>query len=364
MPLPFDMGDNPYTSLANIQRPEMMGNAPVGGGASAGLQYAQQLQRQNATMDQASQFAQLQAIMKAKQADEYSAGAPGRMADIQVGNAEAQNKQANLPSILGAQSNAFATNLSESKRKKMEAAMDELSPYANSYVNAKDEDTKQAVIDMMKSDGYTKIGNKSIDEIPPATLDKFMQMTRQRAVNSVGQQQKTELETQKEKGAIERVDAIKKADAERFAAQSASKERVAQTYAAARTKAAEISAKSKEDKQKFEDEYWKKRATNNTTPEEDQTMIELMSMKNYVASGKAANGPPTIDTSKMPDLPLKQPTAPQPPPLPNRNSNIPNGKAPIPEAAARSMIKGETDPTKKADLKAKFKQIYQKDYTD
>lgn len=87
------MNSDDFTNLAKVAAPQMMPNAPLGAGASAGYNYGLDKLRQNDLIAQATQQAQKEAALRASAADEYSAGAPGRMAEINTGNINAQAGQ-------------------------------------------------------------------------------------------------------------------------------------------------------------------------------------------------------------------------------------------------------------------------------
>jgi hypothetical protein len=190
-----DMGAD-YDGLAKIAKPEMMPNAPLGAGGMAGMMYYQDKNRQDGYIEKAGQLAELQARMKAQQADEYSQAAPGRQADIQVNNGMAQGRLQNLPYAQEEQSNTAQAKATTSLTARRQAALDAINPYANDWAQADTPAKKRAVRQQMIDD-KVKIGNKNVEDADEEQLDAIMKIARGRQENSPAQAQKMALEKQK-----------------------------------------------------------------------------------------------------------------------------------------------------------------------
>src|SRR4051812_40664067 len=101
-----------YFSLARLEQPEMMPNAPMGAGALAGMMYGQDKARQDNALQGANGLAQIRAMLEQQKAQETMAGAPGRMAGVEFDNTMAQGRLGTLPDALSAQSDT-AQNISK-----------------------------------------------------------------------------------------------------------------------------------------------------------------------------------------------------------------------------------------------------------
>ena len=75
-----------FATLAQLARPTMMPSAPLGAGGVAGWMYGRDKSRQDSYLDQAANSANLAQVLEAQKAAEYTAGAPGRMSNINLGN--------------------------------------------------------------------------------------------------------------------------------------------------------------------------------------------------------------------------------------------------------------------------------------
>lgn len=198
-----------YSTLANIAQPRMMGDYPIGNGAGAAIDYRQQQDRYNNLLQKATSLADLQAKMKASQAEEYSRGAPGRAANIDTDVALAQGRQGTLPSMLSAQSDTAQAGATSAYNSKVEEAKRTLAPYANKSVQ-KDSNIDD-IIDEMKGDGVTKIGNKNLDDIPKEQLKRMLSASRESMVNTPTQAGKEQLENMKDQTWLSREDIRAKA---------------------------------------------------------------------------------------------------------------------------------------------------------
>lgn len=200
MPMP-DMGVN-YLTLANAQRPTMMPNAPIGAGGMAGQMYFNDKAKQDASLEQATGLAAMDAQMRASAADEYSRGAPGRQADIDVSNAMSGGKRDNLPSALDKQRIDSETGAQSARATQLEVLRKTVEPYADQWDTATPPQ-KEIIRQQMIDDGV-KLGKKDVSELSTVQMDQVMKVTRQGAVNSVSHEQKMDLEETKQDAATQR----------------------------------------------------------------------------------------------------------------------------------------------------------------
>lgn len=188
-----DMGES-YGNLARLEAPVMMPNAPVGAGGMAGQMYYQDKARQDESFSKASQLAELQAQIKAQAADEYGAAAPGRMSTINTNNSMAQNKEANLPTLLDTQNNETQTANIKSRADKQKQVEETLYPFANDYASGvRGEDLK----DKMRAAGISKIGTRNLEDVPDDKLHSAMEHLREKQIHTPAQIQKVEVENAK-----------------------------------------------------------------------------------------------------------------------------------------------------------------------
>ncbi len=312
-----------YGQLAQLMQPQMMPNAPVGAGGMAGQMYYQDKARQDQALEGAGGLAQLNAIMQMMDAQEKAAGQPGRMADINTNTALSQGRNQTLPNLLSIQKNEAETKDLGSQQTRREAILNQVNPYANLWSEAKDDDSKRAVLDMMKSSGVTKIGSRNIDEIELPMMDKLMGMARSKQINTPAQVGKERVETLKGDNSYSREVLKQQGAIER-----------AQIRAAAAKYHDDNLAKNATVSKKWEEEYYKKVAAGENTPRDDEIYRIMMINKNSVAAARAGNQAPTIDSSKMGGI-LKPPVTP--------------GVASMPKGQAKSAEEEASPTSKEAD---------------
>lgn len=183
--MPLNMFDPDYDTLARLQQPQMMPNAPMGAGGMAGMMYYRDKEDQQDTLAKLSQVSDMKAQMLRGEMDEHNAGAPGRMADIGLKNVMSTGALNNAPTALESQRNESETKASTTRTAKQQALIEEATPFANQWVQAKDKESKDLLREMWKQQGVT-IGGKKIDEIPDSHMDKLMSMSYESHVNSSG----------------------------------------------------------------------------------------------------------------------------------------------------------------------------------
>lgn len=154
---------NDFLNLANATRPQMMGNAPMGAGGMAGLDYAMQRQQQQGFLDKAAQLAELEAKRKASEAE-----ADGPLKDM------------------------------ERKKKMLEATFAVLGPHSNAWQAAKTPEEKAEILSMIEADPNIPDGfKKRIQGQPQERLDRIMGAVWNARTNTPGQQNKIDLEGKK-----------------------------------------------------------------------------------------------------------------------------------------------------------------------
>lgn len=288
MQTPPDQDSGEFASLARLAQPQMMGNVPIGASGTAAVQYGQDRQQYQAILQQAIQQAQKTAALRGQQGQEYMAGAPGRLAGIDVANQTAQQAQTDLPTSLDTQSTNTQTANVQSKSAMIAAESAKLAPYVNLYSQAKSEDDKRAVLDMMKAHGITNIGKYQIDDVPTAKLDPVMEMLQQSQIKSVPQQQKLQQE-----------EATGDAWVKRVHEQGKNQETVANIRA---TSAAEhyqtllkIAAAKGQNMQQLEAELYHKMIDHTATDAERDAFLYHINDRLAIANAHAINQPPTIN---------------------------------------------------------------------
>ena len=186
-----------YATLARLTNNTgiVPGGNPAGNIGTAGQAgYLGDQQRQHEEMmRQATSLAALDAQLKAQQADEYSAGAPGRMANIQTDNALSQGKLGMLPELLRKQQFDATTGVNESGAKAIQSKLDVFVPYANEWAQADTKEEKDDIRKRMKSEGI--IDPNRIDMLTDTQLDAFMKRVRGASINTPAQVGKERIET-------------------------------------------------------------------------------------------------------------------------------------------------------------------------
>jgi hypothetical protein len=304
--MPYDlpnMGVN-YGTLAQLSAPQMMPNAPMGAGATAGQMYYQDKARQEAALNQAGGLAALDAQMRSGAAGEYNAGAPGRMADIQTQNALAQGRSGDLPHMLTKQSEEAKAGANTATAQRIQSEIAKLSPYSDLWAAAKTPEERAAVVNQIKQKEGGKIGDRHIDEIPPEKLDQLMTVVRRSAVNTPKHAQQMEVE-----------DVRYKREIEKFTLLAEARKEVARTAASWHEKII-ASGKKMEDPNRFV--FYKLMENAKSEPERQAAVEWYQNSQLEVAKARAGNQPQQNDI-KFPEgspIQARPPIQPQavPPP--------------------------------------------------
>lgn len=154
---------NDYMQLAQLMAPKMMGNAPMGAGAMAGLDFAQQRNEQRTFLDKAAQMAELKAKMESQKAEQMAADAP--------------------------------VKAMERQKKLLELSFASIGPYSNAWDAAKSPQEKQVILDEISNDPNVPEGfRQKFKGAPTEKVDSLFKMVRNSQFNTPQFAQKTGVE--------------------------------------------------------------------------------------------------------------------------------------------------------------------------
>lgn len=158
-----------FMQLANGSQPTMMPNAPS---PAAGAMYGADMGRHDQMIQQAAALAQMSARMKQQQAEEMASAGPGRMAEIGLKSAQAQDALADPNSVALPRAKRGA-EMAVEKAKQGQAEMAGISDWLNAYDSAKTTSQKASIQQLMVDNGVT-IKGKSIGGLKPQEFDDLM----------------------------------------------------------------------------------------------------------------------------------------------------------------------------------------------
>jgi hypothetical protein len=170
----------------------MRGNAPLGAGATAGVEYDQDRQRHIQALGGAGQLAQLDLQNQSTGSQEYQAGSPGRLADIAVNNQMAAGRQGQVGDLLSTQENTIKSGAIKADTERIKSELAKLNEFADEWAQA-DSSSKETIKEKMADMGI-KIGTRSMREIPTEKLDQLMKVNREARVNTPTQVGKEQVE--------------------------------------------------------------------------------------------------------------------------------------------------------------------------
>jgi hypothetical protein len=329
------MGDD-FFSLAQLEQPTMMPNAPSGGGALAGLMYGQDKARQDRALEGANGLAQLNAMLQQQHASEDMAGAPGRMDTIKRGNLMAAGGLANAPTDVD-------TGAATSRNANVKAHLEALAPYAMNYRDTMSQGDFSDLRDRMKGGGISKIGNKNLDDVSDEQLEKVLKDTKNYFVNNPKHLQE-----------MDKQQLVNEGWDQRYTTQGNSRENVANI-----NQTANITRQQMRDKAKIEaTKIMADVQAGKLNPGQYKTMLmekirggDLYSelVLNHIEAMELAR-PAAISINSGPHLEvgkdgadLAPPAVPKPPPFP-RPTSVPGGAPAAPGAASKDQL-----PTAKFD---------------
>jgi hypothetical protein len=176
------MAQDDFFDLARLAKPQMMPNAPVGAGFGAGFDYGQQQQRQDGFIKGAAGLAELRAKMEAAKAEEESAGAPGRLADIGLKNKVSQDALDDADTTLQTAGQERKNKLDASRIKEMHQSIEKLDNYLNGWENLTDKE-KAVRKKMVQADGAT-FGKTKLGDLSDEDFDQTMRALRKAQVQN------------------------------------------------------------------------------------------------------------------------------------------------------------------------------------
>lgn len=182
-----------FFDLARLSQPQMTPEAPIGLGGFGGFKYFQDKSRQDDALQGASGLAQLRAQLEQSKAGETNAGAPGRMADILLGNMKSQDALGDSGTILESDRTARKAKLGGDQVKLMQEEINKIGSYLNMWDRAPNEE-KPGILAQMKAAG-ARFGKTDIGSLPPDEAEKLMNSLRRAQVRTPGYAQK-EMEVQ------------------------------------------------------------------------------------------------------------------------------------------------------------------------
>lgn len=285
-----------YFSLARLEQPQMMPEAPMGAGALAGMMYGQDKARQDQALQGAQSLAQIRAMLEQQAASENMAGATGRMADITRGNAMSIANLGNL-------NNDISTQADTSASKSKQAEIAKLAPFAMNY-DPKDmsNQDKRDFIDDMAKQGVTHIGKRKLSDLKDDDLDKFdaiMEQAKGEAVNTPKAAQAMALKQQEGKNWNDRVvnQELLRIERERLKQEQTNKR--AEISAKAKQNVAQIMADAKGNNQTLS-QYTVAlyKAANEGDEEAKETLFHLQSQQIAKATAEGQNHPPVWDPNQ------------------------------------------------------------------
>lgn len=173
-----------FSTLANIARPQMMGNAqsPI-----AGMFYGQQMGQYNNFLAQAAEEAKIKAAMEAMKAEEFAAGSAGRKAKSAL---ETEVDTAKLEDF---RANGREDMMRERAMKELKAA----EPLLNAIAAAEDDNEVAEILKNAGQYGNTKIRGKDLSTLDPQKAKKLADFYMKGQTQTPAHRQKKELEETK-----------------------------------------------------------------------------------------------------------------------------------------------------------------------
>jgi hypothetical protein len=166
--------------MMQMTRPQMMPNAPSVFAADTFGGDARQHQQM---IQQALALAQMRAKMDAQKADEFGAAAPGRMAEIGLGNMKAQGALADGQTAVDTQTQETKNKFDKSKIEEIQNELKKMEPWANAWDLTKSEEEKNNLHHLMAERGVT-FGTKDVSKMTMPEVDAMMKNIRAAQANS------------------------------------------------------------------------------------------------------------------------------------------------------------------------------------
>ncbi len=296
-----------YMQLAQLMAPKMMGNAPMGAGAMAGLDFANQRNQQQTFLDKAAQMAELKAKMEAQKANDMAADAP--------------------------------LKAMERQKKMLEMTFASIGPYSNAWDAAKSPQEKQTILDEISNDPNVPEGfRQKIKGAPSDKVDSLFKMARNAQFNTPQYAQKTGVEEVKGNKRIEQAQV--KADVDIFKAMlnATTQKELQASREAAQARLKQMGG-TKEGKQTINNliaEYSKKAAEETITPQESEVLKMLMQQQINVGTA-TAKMQGDVKAAQGAALNIPGAVAPRVP----QAAQVPNKTAPAPATEKPKYVEGK-----------------------
>lgn len=314
----LDFGQYPnmgisYNGLANMTQPQMMGNAPVGAGATAGLQYGRDKARHDGFINKAAELAQLDAQMKALQAEEANFSQPMRKDALRLKGERIKGSLAELPEEFDTRRLEREARGVKAKSAIQKEAEEKLSKWASRWNSAPDEETKRDMLDEMEKEGITTLGKRVLKQAPIDRIDSIMKGITGGEYNHPKLRTQREIAAGRVQGQKDVATIRAEADTERTRIAAEAKKWADQYKADAAAKAKEGSKSLTT----WEREMHEKGTKGELTPEQQKGFENYLHHKYVLRAWAALEGkPPEVDPEKVGGGVLKNPRMPPAPGLP------------------------------------------------
>lgn len=287
-----------YSQLANQMRPQMMPNAPS---PMAGLMYGQDTVSHDRMLQKMAVLAAMDASMKAQKAEEFSAAAPGRMAEVRTKNRMAEGREGMANDRLKVEKDEMGAKGMEARRKKIHERLKAVEPYTNMWAGAQSPEDKQAILQLLQADSDATGGDPRLANMDLATAEKFFGAARQAQMQDPGYQK----EVMKEEGRTKRAGmAID------------SKEKLQQKEAQLKVMLKQLGITAVQSNQSAANQLMMRLANNGSLTEAERAAMDLaLDIASYNAQVKGATAQPQVGV-KGGQVTIQPPAVPARPQVP------------------------------------------------
>lgn len=175
-----------FSTLANI-RPQMMPEAPVGAGGTAGWMYGRQMADQQNFLAQAAEEAKIKAVMDAMKAEEFAMGRPSRLSEMALKKRKADLEAEDLD----------ANGKEDIARKRIMDQLKAADSFLHAANKAESDEELESVIRSGKQLGTTKVGNRDLADLPPKAVKEIAKMYVEGSADTRKFEHQKEIETLK-----------------------------------------------------------------------------------------------------------------------------------------------------------------------
>lgn len=171
-----------YGEMAQLMRPQMqqLGPSPL-----HALSYTQDQNKQHQMLQRAATLAALDAQMKAQQAAEYGAEAPGREAERNAKIEQAKSAERMVPVN-------ERTKTNEAQAKEVQSVIKQLEPHLNAWEGDTTPEGRQAVVSLMREGPTSSEHSRKLAGLPPDQIDLVMRALRRAQTETLETLQKRE----------------------------------------------------------------------------------------------------------------------------------------------------------------------------